>query len=206
VAFERAPTNVTAAWQLGRASFDWAEFASDASQRATTAQRGIAASRLACSLDTNLAAAPYYLGMNLGQLARTKSLGALPLVSEMEVLFERARRLDERFDQAGPDRNLGLLYLEAPGWPVSIGNRAKSRRHLARAAALAADYPENRLNLIEARLRWGDDDLHEEVKALAASLPRAREMFAGEAWVAAWADWDRRWRQVQTKVGARPRK
>jgi len=33
----------------------------------------------------NFAAAHYYLAMNLGQLARTKSVGALKLVKQMEV-------------------------------------------------------------------------------------------------------------------------
>lgn len=200
--FDRSPTNVTAAWQFGRASFDWAEFAPDAARRAGIAERGIAACRMAVSMDTNLAAAPYYLGMNLGQLARTKTLGALKLVDEMETLFERARRLDERFDHAGPDRNLGLLYLEAPGWPVSLGSRSKARRHLARSVALAPDHPENRLNLLEARLRWRDDDLQPDVEALAVLLPRARATLAGEEWLAAWTDWDRRWRDIQRRVTA----
>jgi hypothetical protein len=200
--FHRGPTNVTAAWQFGRASFDWAEFAPDATRRAGIAERGIAACRVAVLMDTNLAAAPYYLGMNLGQLARTRTLGALKLVAEMETLFERARRLDERFDHAGPDRNLGLLYLQAPGWPVSLGNRSKARRHLTRAVALVPDYPENRLNLLEARLRWGDNELQPDVEALATLLPRARAKLSGEEWLAAWTDWDRRWREIQRRVPA----
>lgn len=196
-AFERAPSNVTAGWQLGRACFDRAEFARDDTERADIARRGIAACRAVLALDTNLAAVPYYLGMNLGQLARTKSLGALRLVTEMEALFERARQLDECFDHAGPDRNLGLLYLEAPGWPVSLGHRGKARKHLTRAAELASDYPENWLNLLEARRRWGEPHLDADLKRLAEMLPNARLRFTGEDWAAAWADWDRRWRALQ---------
>jgi len=202
-AFERAPSNVTAAWQLGRASFDRAEFARDDAERADIARRGIAACRAALALDTNVAAVPYYLGMNLGQLARTKSLGALRLVTEMEGLFERARQLDEHFDRAGPDRNLGLLYLEAPGWPVSIGHRGKARKHLSRAVELAPGYPENRLNLLEARVRWGEANLDSEFKQLAELWPKARECLTGEEWAAAWMDWNRRWRELQAKVAQR---
>jgi hypothetical protein len=202
-AFERAPGNVAAAWQLGRACFDRAEFARDDAERADIARRGIAACRAALALDTNLAAVPYYLGMNLGQLARTKSLGALRLVTEMETLFERARQFDEHFDHAGPDRNLGLLYLEAPGWPVSIGHRGKARKHLTRAAELAPDYPENWLNLLEARWRWGDPNLDADLKRLAELLPKVRQRFTGEEWAAAWADWDRRWRELQAAVASR---
>lgn len=201
-AFEQSPTNVTYAWQLGRACFDRAELARDPAERAALAQRGIAACRAALARETNVAAVPYYLGMNLGQLARTRSLGALPLVREMETLFLRARQLDPHFDEAGPDRNLGLLYLEAPGWPVSVGHRGKARQHLERALELAPHYPENHLNLLEARLRWGDRDLAPAVRRLAERLPAARARYAGEAWLWTWADWERRWGAVQEKVAA----
>lgn len=201
-AYARDPDNVTNVWQFCRATFDRAEFARDNAERAALAERGIAAARAALARHTNVAALPYYLGMNLGQLARTKSLGALPLVREMESLFERARRLDEHFDEAGPDRNLGLLYLEAPGWPVSIGHRVRARQHLERALELAPNYPENHLNLLEARLRWGEKDLDAALQRLAELLPEARQRYTGEAWSTTWKDWERRWRLVQVRTGA----
>lgn len=199
-AYAQAPTDVALAWQLGRASFDFTELARDDAERAALAQRGIAVCRAALARETNIAAVPYYLGMNLGQLARTKSLGALPLVREMETLFLHARQLDERFDEAGPDRNLGLLYLEAPGWPVSVGHRGKARQHLKRALELAPHYPENHLNLLEACLRWGEKDLTEGTQRLAQLLPVARQRYSGEVWAWTWVDWDRRWRALQAKT------
>lgn len=200
-AFVRQPTNATVAWEFSRACFDWAEFATNNTQRATIAQDGIQAARTALTLDTNLAAAPYYLGLNLGQLARVKRFSALWLVDEMRDQFEAARRLDEQFDFAGPDRNLGLLYLQAPGWPVSIGDRALARRHLERAVALAPEYPENRLNLLEARLAWREKEaVAGEVELLAELLPRARTRLTGEAWAGSWLDWDRRWAEAQRRA------
>ena len=62
--------------------------------------------------------------MNLGQLARTRGLSALKLVDQMEREFTRARDLDEHLDWAGPDRNLGLLYGDAPVIG-SIGSRTR---------------------------------------------------------------------------------
>src|SRR5882672_5305593 len=154
------------AWQFGRACFDLAEFATNNSERVEIAEQGIAACRQLIASDSNSAPAHYYLAMNLGQLARTKGLGALRLVNEMEREFSSARSLDEHFDNAGPDRNLGLLYLDAPSIG-SIGSRRKARQHLQRAAELAPQYPENRLNLIEAYLKWGDRaDGRRELKAL----------------------------------------
>ncbi len=138
--------------------------------------------------------------MNLGQLARTKTLGALRLVDEMETEFQTARDLDEKFDYAGPDRNLGLLYAEAPGWPTSIGNRSKARHHLQRAVLLEPDYPENRLNLLEAYLKWGEKiGAQREFTATSELLPKAKKEFAGAQWEVSWLDWATRWKKLQMK-------
>ena len=77
--------------------------------------------------------------MNVGQLADTKrNLSGLRMVKDMEREFLAAQSLDARFDFAGPDRNLGLLYEEAPVI-VSVGSRSKSRQHLEKAAELAGE-------------------------------------------------------------------
>jgi len=200
-AYQRAPTNAETAWQFLRASFDWAEYATNDSQRAGIAEIGIAAGRRLVSQTTNLAASHYYLAMNLGQLARTKTLGALRIVDEMEVLFLRARALDEKFDYAGSDRCLGLLYLDAPGWPASVGSRSRARRHLKRAVELAPTYPENRINLLEALLRWNDREaIAEELPPASKVLEEGRHTFTGNAWAPSWLDWSPRWKAVLEKA------
>src|SRR5579859_1616015 len=204
--FQRVTNNVDAAWQFGRACFDWAEFATSSEQRADLAEQGIEACRQVIILDPSLAAGHYYLGMNLGQLARTKSLGALKLVGQMEKEFKAALELAPEFDHAGPDRNLGLLYLQAPGWPASIGNRAKARTHLQKAVKLAPDYPENLLNLLEADLKWGDrNGATREMKALEESWPVAREKFGGTNWEASWVSWEARLEQLKRKATEAPK-
>ena len=192
------PRDVEAAWRFARACFDLAEFATNHTERAAIAEQGIAASRQALAQVSNSAPAHYYLGMNLGQLARTRGLGALKLVRQMEREFNNARLLDERFDHAGPDRNLGLLYRDAPALG-SIGSRAKAGQHLDRAVLLAPDYPENRLDLIEALTKWGDRDVaRRELTALQDLWPAARAQFSGPAWAVSWSDWEAR-RQKATK-------
>ncbi len=138
--------------------------------------------------------------MNLGQLARTKSLGALKLVGEMEREFLSARGLDDQFDYAGPDRNLGLLYRDAPVIG-SVGSRSKARKHLQRAVEVAPAYPENRLNLIEACLKWGDrPGASRELKALEEAWPRARRELAGQNYTDSWADWEARLKNARKKT------
>jgi tetratricopeptide (TPR) repeat protein len=190
---QKEPANAEAAWRFGRACFDYAEFATNDAERATLAVEGIAAMRDLIAREPKLAAGHYYLAMNLGELARTKMLGALKIVNEMEREFKLAQGCDERWDFAGPARNLGELYFQAPGWPTSIGSRHKARVSLERAVALAPEYPENHLNLLEAYLKWGDNSgVERELKAVDEMWPVARKSFTGRKWESDWADWVQR--------------
>ena len=125
--------------------------------------------------------------MNLGELAQAEapSLAAYRLVHEVEREFKAAAELDVRFDHAGPARNLGELYFQAPGWPLSVGSKHKAREWLERAVALAPEYPENQLNLAEAQLKWHQHEaLETTLKNLDAIWPAARTNFTGAAWEA----------------------
>ncbi len=198
--YRQAPTDSAAAWQFGRACFDLAEFATNNAGRASLAEQGIEVCRLAVARDSNSAPAHYYLAMNLGQLARTRGLSALKLVNQMEHEFTRAGELDARLDYAGPDRNLGLLYRDAPSIG-SVGSRARAREHLERAVQVAPQYPENRLCLIETYLKWGERaGARRELQALEAAWPAARTNFTGEAWAASWADWEPRLKKLKKKL------
>lgn len=192
--------NTTSAWKFAEACFEWAEFASNSTQRASLAQEGIIAARFATEMASKVAAGHFYLAMNKGQLARTKSLGALPLVKEMEESLLRAIQLEAKFDHAAPDRSLGMLYLDAPGWPASIGSRSKARKHLERAVELAPDYPTNHLTLLEAYLRWDDADaLHAGITRYRRLLPAARKKYAAAEWNQSWKDWEARWKNILEK-------
>jgi hypothetical protein len=199
--FQTNTNDAEAAWQFGRSCFDWAEFAKNDNLRESIADEGIAACRQLLARDPKSAPGHYYLAMNLGQLARTKTLGALRIVDEMEREFKTGRDLDPKLNYAGPDRCLGLLYFEAPGWPASIGSKTKARQHLQRAAQVVPIYPENHLCLMEAYLKWGDKkNLLRELKTTEDLLPQARKDFAGEVWAQSWQDWDKRWKRMREKT------
>src|ERR1039458_8698646 len=198
--YRKAPREATAAWQFGRACFDLVGFATNQTERASLAEQGIAACRAALARDSNSAPAHYYLGINLGQLAQTKGLSALGLVDQMEGEITRARGLDEHFDYAGPDRILGLLYRDAPVI-VSVGSRTRAREHLRRAVELAPQYPDNRLNLIEAYMKWGErTGAYRELQTLEAAWLAARTNFVGESWASSWADWEPRLKKLKKKA------
>ena len=205
IQFQPDAGNPTNAWQFARACYDFADFATDDVERATIAVQGVAACRQLIAREPESAPAHYYLAMNLGQLAQTELLGALKLVNEMEREFKTAAGLDAHFDFAGPERNLGLLYREAPGWPASIGSKRKARSLLEQAARLAPDYPENLLNLAESYLHWHESDAAKlKLNALDSLWPAARTNFTGEAWEQSWDDWSTRRAAVQKKLDETP--
>jgi len=188
-------------WHVGRTAFDWADNNSREKIKAQVAETGIDACRAAIAKNPTSAPAHYYLALCLGQLAQTKTIAALRLVREMEKEFDRVRVLDEMLDHAGADRGLGLLYLEAPGWPTSIGDRKKARTHLERAVTLAPGYPDNHLNLLDLLIRVKDHRAAaNELAATDSAWIEAKRTFSGEDWAAAWLDWDDRRTLLETKL------
>lgn len=193
------------AWNLGKAAFDYAEFAAMATNRSRLAEEGIAASLVAIQLRPESAEGHYFLAMNRGQLARTKLLGALRLVIEIEKDLKAALARDSRIDHAGPDRSLGLLYFQAPGWPTSIGNKKKARQHLAKAFELDPNYPGNGLALMEACRHWGDTKtLNQLAREFESRLASMKERFAGKAWEWSWVEWDERWKVLIASAKRNP--
>jgi len=203
--YDTHPVEPEAAWKFARATFDLADIVPGNSERATIAEQGIAACKKALEQAPNSAPLHYYLGLNQGELARTKTLGALKLVDQMEQEFSRAIELDPKFDYAGAERSLGLLYRDAPVF-ASIGSKSKARLHLQHSLEIAPHYPENRLNLIESELKWGERKAaRRDLKLLEDSLPQARQDFAGEQWAATWADWDARLEKISKALDEAPR-
>ncbi|HYE33026.1 MAG TPA: hypothetical protein VEH27_16490 [Methylomirabilota bacterium] len=192
-AFRKDSENATNGWLFARACFDLAEFSETKVERERLAKLGIAAAEAAIKAAPNGAAGHYYLALNKGQLARTKTLGALPLVEQMEKHLQSAASHDKSFDYGGPDRSLGLLYLDAPGWPTSIGNKKKARQHLEYALTLHPEFPENQLCMIEGLIKSGDKiRARRALPSAEEAMTEGRKIFTGERWEQSWADWEKR--------------
>ena len=188
-------------WELGRACYDRADFATNNAERAALAEQGMAACRRAIELETNSAPAHYFLALNTGQLARTKLFTALYLVDHLEKAMKDSIAIDEKYDFAGGHRALGVLYRDAPGWPVSIGSRSKSRRHLEKAVELFPEFPGNQIHLLESWLNWGNRNrVAKQIPTVEKILESARTNLTGETWAASWAEWDRSWTEIKAKV------
>ena len=200
--FQSNTNNLVAAQQLARASFELGDLLTNDTRQAEIARCGIETCRQWLVKASNSAPARYYLAMNLGELAQAQapSLTSYRLVHEIEREFLATAELDARFDFAGPARCLGLLYRDAPGWPLSIGNKRKAREWLIRAVALAPEFPENQLNLAETYLRWRQKEETENALAKLTSIwPAAQTNLTGVRWEKDWFDWKQRHESVQTE-------
>ena len=196
--WQKNRSDPAAAWQFARAAFDLAEL--DEDDRARLAEEAINACRKSLTTNTN-GGNYYYLALNLGQLARTKKLGALRLVDEMEIELKNAIAIDPKFDYAGAHRSLGMLYRDAPGWPASIGSRSKAKQHLLKAVQLAPEYPDNHISLIESLIEWADLKAARAAVLQAESpMRQARLELTGDRWKEAWRDWDRRWERIRRRT------
>ncbi len=198
--FESNTNDTVAAWQFGRSCYDVSSLQTEPALEAKFAEQGIVACN--ASLNSNSVQAHYYLGMNIGQVADAKhNLSSLHMTKDMEREFLAALTLDKNFDYAGPDRNLGLLYRDSPGF-LGIGNRGKAHTHLEAAVQLAPDFPENRLNLLEAQIKWSHHaDALRELDALEKLWPEAKAKYTGNDWTLSWVDWEKRIALVRKKLG-----
>lgn len=191
-----ADTNSSsAALALAVAGFDWSEFSTNDMQLAGIARTGVSACRRLIAREPESAAGQYYLAMNLGKLAQAEapSISAYRMVYDVEAAFISAAKLDAHYDYAGPARNLGQLYFQAPGWPLSIGSKPKAKQWLELAVRLEPGYPENQLKLAEARLKWRErEQLQSSLKDIAAIWPVARTNFIGQTWEGKWLKWEER--------------
>jgi hypothetical protein len=199
--------DLTTAQNFTAACFDAADAAEDDTKREGFARAGIATAGQMVAKDPKSAAGHYYLAMNFGQLAKAlaPSLTAYHLIKEIEKELKIAQDLDEKVDYAGPARDLGLLYRDAPGWPLSIGSKRKAREFLERAARVSPDYIENRLNLAESYQHWKDlDAARRELNAVDALWSNAHKQFSGPHWDPEWADWTERRTALHGKLDQLP--
>ncbi|MCX7886902.1 MAG: TRAP transporter TatT component family protein [Verrucomicrobiae bacterium] len=159
-----------------------AEKESAPEKRGEAAKRGIVAARRARELRPDRVEGHYWYAIAVGLLADADRSYGLSAVAEMEAALRRAIEIDERYDNAGPLRVLGLLLLRAPAPPTSIGSPRKALRLLQRAVELFPEYAENYLYLGEALREAGRADEARTAweKVLNLPAPPGRALEAAE--------------------------
>ena len=202
--FQKNKANPELAIRYVLAAFEWAELALDSGERASISRPAIEVCRQFLSSSSHQAQANYYLALNLGQLARTKWIGALRIVAEMEKRLITAQSLDRSLDNGGPDRALSRLYFQAPGWPTSVGNNNKAISHAKNAIAAAPNYPGNRLSYLEILIEHGGYQEAKQQEAITREvLKNARIEFDSAYWSHSWKIWDKTWNTLQEQLKKR---
>lgn len=158
-------------WRLARANFRMTELLANKEQRLRYAEAGVAFAERARKVNASRVEPHYFLALNLAKVAEAKH--KLGLIKEVIAAAEIAGKLDGRFDEAGPFRLIGKVYLTAPAWPVSVGSPEKAIETLERAVSLAPA-PTNRLFLGQAY--YHDEEYEKARTLLEGALKHGREI------------------------------
>lgn len=127
-------------------------------------------SNTAVAADSGRVEGYYWRSIAAGLVARDDKLKGRSAMDRIREDARRAIEIDPTFQEGGPHRVLGGLYLRAPGPPAGVGSTARALRHLQRAYEIAPDHPGNVLYLAEAYL---EDGRAEKARPL---LERARSL------------------------------
>jgi tetratricopeptide (TPR) repeat protein len=151
-----------ALWRAARACAWVAEDVADKKTRDQFAYHGVEYAKAATALEPRRVEGHYYLGINTGLSATTKTLSAYPMVPRVRDEAKAAAKADPAFDHAGPLRLLGGVFSKAPPWPASIGDNEEGQKYLSQAVKMAPEYPENHLLYGDALA--ADDKLNEAAR------------------------------------------
>jgi len=144
--------------QLARTCFILGDLAPK-DQRAGYYNKGLAYAEKLLAQEPAGVAGHYWKALNLSGLADVGTrMEGFKLLPKLMDELKRALILDETYDQAGTHRVLGRIYFEAPGWPISVGDKNKSLSHLTTAVRLAPGNSTNHLYLAETLLDQGKKD------------------------------------------------
>lgn len=174
-------------WRLSRACFLISRVLDEEKEKHVFARRGIDYAQRALKLDDDRVEAHYFLALNTAGLAESTS--NVKLIGFMVALLEKARSIDRTYDDAGPLRALGKIYLTAPAWPVSVGSPSKAVEVLQEAVKLCP-VALNRVFLGQAY--YHDEDYRKAEQVLKAVLHDAESKRLDPRWYKEAEDYLRR--------------
>jgi len=132
---------------------------SPAQERRQHYEKGLEYAEKLLVQNPNGVAGHYWKAMHLSGLADIGSrLQGFKLLPQIMEELKRVLALDETYEDAGAHQVLGRIYFEAPGWPLSVGDKNKSLQHLETAVRLAPENSTNHLYLAETWLAMGQKD------------------------------------------------
>lgn len=145
-------------WRAARAASYVGQWHSSHAAKLAAVHRGIDHARAAREAAPDRVGGFHFGAVNLGLLARLDPDGALSRLAEVVRFGERAREIDDGFQQGGPLRTLGAVYTQAPPWPTSVGDVEEAEEILTELVSRFPDYPLNHFFLGEALMKMSEYD------------------------------------------------
>lgn len=124
-----------ACWRIARAHYWIGDHAPDKAEKKRVFEQGIYYARKAVEFAPDKPDGHYWLGICYGVYGEAKGvLKSLSLVKPIKAAMNKVLALDPAYDEGGPDRVLGRVYYELPGF--AGGSKKKSLEHLLRSKEL----------------------------------------------------------------------
>lgn len=141
-------------WESARSCM-WLGYYGREAKRQDYVQQGLEYANTAVKLKPRGEEGLFYHGALAGRLAELNfkySADAIKIIeSRMLELIENK----STFFYGGPDRVLAIVYMRAPGAPLSVGDYDKSLAHMQRALHIESHWLENQLYMAELEFRLG---------------------------------------------------
>jgi hypothetical protein len=154
---ETNPTDFESAWKLARGRYWLGTHGRPASERKSELEKGMAAARLAATLEPGRPEGHFWLAANMGALAESFGLRqGIRYRGAIKESLERVLALDPAFLHGSADRALGRWYFKVPG--MFGGDDRKSETHLRKALAYNEHSVITRLFLAETLAGLGKKD------------------------------------------------
>ena len=138
-------------WRIARAHYWIGDHTPDKAEKKRIFEQGIYYAKKAVELGPEEPAGYYWLGICYGVYGEAKGvLKSLSLVKPIKEAMNKVLALDPAHDDGGPDRVLGRVYYELPGF--AGGSKKKSLEHLLRSKELGPRVGLTRIYLADTYL------------------------------------------------------
>lgn len=165
------PDNGTALWVMAKAKLYLGDRV-EKDKRLEIYESGKEFAEQATEIATNSADAYYWLAALTGRVGQTKGiLNSLFMIGPLKEALDSAIELDADF--ADPYFAMSQLYQQAPGWPLSLGNKDLALEYAEKAVELDPGDPEFQVQLARVLV---DHKRHDEALELLEIALESPEM------------------------------